>query len=433
MQEKMKDIKRELIEKGKKKGVLTFKEISDAFEDIEVTPEEIERLYDVFEKESIELVEDLDKELEEIEVSKEELEDLSVPEGINIDDHVKMYLKEIGKVNLLTPEEELSLAKRMADGEKAKEQPIGVILAGEVLELEDEKAVFVSGAVQMQELSEKDGKLEIGQDGMKHMMEEAAQYFPESHIVGWGIVEEGNPMSRNREVKKIQEREFGQEGSLFLWKNAREQDEIFYAYKFGELMQIGGHYIYYEKNPEMQNYMINTRKENGVTPSEVVEDRAAKNFRSAVREKMEYKEQHQSSAFAYITSAVLVLIVLVIGITTVNNFDKMKAVQNSLETLSETVGGGQADAKTRTETAETAKNNAKEASGTVKKAEGTTTSETSDGQLSDQDFYVVQKGETLAGISQKLYGDTSHVKAICKMNGLSDGNLIYIGQKLLLP
>ena len=62
MQEKKKDIKRELIEKGKKKGVLTFKEISDAFEDIEVTPEEIERLYDIFEKESIELVEDLDKE-----------------------------------------------------------------------------------------------------------------------------------------------------------------------------------------------------------------------------------------------------------------------------------------------------------------------------------------------------------------------------------
>ena len=122
MQEKKKDIKRELIEKGKKKGVLTFKEISDAFEDIEVTPEEIERLYDIFEKESIELVENLDKELEEIEVSKEELEDLSVPEGINIDDHVKMYLKEIGKVNMLTPEEELSLAKRMADGETAKEQ-----------------------------------------------------------------------------------------------------------------------------------------------------------------------------------------------------------------------------------------------------------------------------------------------------------------------
>lgn len=120
MLEKKKSIKKDLIEKGKKKGVLSFKEITEAFEDVEVTMEEIEHLYDRFEKEGIELVEDLDKELEEIEVSKEELEDLSVPEGINIDDHVKMYLKEIGKVNLLTPEEELSLAKRMASGEEAK-------------------------------------------------------------------------------------------------------------------------------------------------------------------------------------------------------------------------------------------------------------------------------------------------------------------------
>ena len=317
--------------------------------------------------------------------------------------------------------------------EKAREQPVGVILTGELLKLEDENAVFVSGAVQMKEVKTNGNDIEITDEIMKEAKEEAARFFPECRIVGWGIIEDGSRMSRNREIKRIQEKEFAEEWNLFLWKNAREQEEVFYAYKFGEIMQMGGHYIYYEKNPEMQNYMINTRRENGVTPSEVVEDRAAKNFRSAVREKIEYKEQHQSSAFAYITSAVLVLIVLVIGITTVNNFDKMKAVQNSLETLSETVGGGQADAKTRTETAETAKNNAKEASGTVKKAEGTTTSETSNGQLSDQDFYVVQKGETLAGISQKLYGDTSHVKAICKMNGLSDGNLIYIGQKLLLP
>lgn len=317
--------------------------------------------------------------------------------------------------------------------ENAKEKLVGVLLAGEVLEVEDEKAVFVSGAVQMQELSEKDGELKIEKDGMKQAAEEAAEYFPESHIVGWGIIEEGSPMSRNREVKKIQEKEFGQEGSLFLWKNAREQEEIFYAYKFGELMQIGGHYIYYEKNPEMQNYMISTRRNNGITPSEVVEDRAAKDFRSAVREKMEYKEQHQSSAFAYITSAVLVIIVLVIGITTVNNFDNMKAVQNSIETLSQAADGGKSGRNTKTATVEKANDSAKEVSGSVKKEEGTKGSDTADDQLSDDDYYVVQKGETLAGISQKLYGDTSHVKAICKMNGLSDGNLIYIGQKLLLP
>ena len=122
MLEKKKQIRKELLEKGKKKGVLTFKEIADAFAEVEVTQEEVELLYDRIEKEGIELVEDMEKELEEIEISKEELHDLSVPEGVNIDDHVKMYLKEIGKVDLLTPEEETDLARRMAQGDETAKQ-----------------------------------------------------------------------------------------------------------------------------------------------------------------------------------------------------------------------------------------------------------------------------------------------------------------------
>ena len=97
-------------------------------------------------------------------------------------------------------------------------------------------------------------------------------------------------MSRNREIKRIQEKEFAEEWNLFLWKNAREQEESLLCIQIRrKLCRWGGHYIYYEKNPEMQNYMINTRRENGVTPSEVVEDRAAKDFRSAVREKWNIK------------------------------------------------------------------------------------------------------------------------------------------------
>ncbi len=48
-------------------------------------------------------------------------------------------------------------------------------------------------------------------------------------------------------------------------------------------------------------------------------------------------------------------------------------------------------------------------------------------------FILVEKGDTLAIISRKIYGDLDHVDTICKMNGITDGNLIYIGQKLLLP
>lgn len=116
-------IKRSLLEKGKKRGYLSYKEIAEALSAYETTPEEMEKLYDRYESEKIELVEDMEKELEEIEVSKEELEDLSVPEGINIDDHVKMYLKEIGKVDLLSAEEETRLARLMSEGdEEAKKK-----------------------------------------------------------------------------------------------------------------------------------------------------------------------------------------------------------------------------------------------------------------------------------------------------------------------
>ena len=121
--ESKKNIIRGLIETGKKNGMLLHKDIAAALEEIEMAPEEIETIYEVFEKEGIDVVADLDKELEEIEVSKEELEDLSIPEGINLDDHVKMYLKEIGKISLLDPAQETELARRMNEGdEEAKKR-----------------------------------------------------------------------------------------------------------------------------------------------------------------------------------------------------------------------------------------------------------------------------------------------------------------------
>ena len=109
----------ELIEHGKANGVLTYKEVMDALNETDMDSDQIEKLYDKFESMNIDVV---DEELEVPENINEEIaeieNDASLGEGISIDDPVRMYLKEIGKVPLLSATEEIELAKRMADGDQ---------------------------------------------------------------------------------------------------------------------------------------------------------------------------------------------------------------------------------------------------------------------------------------------------------------------------
>ena len=128
VEERKQNVLADLCVKGKHHGILTYKEIMDALSEFELDTEQIELVYEHLEKEGVEVVADLDKEMEKIEeeigdLTKDEDIDLSDEalevsnlKGISIDDHVKMYLKEIGKVTLLDPEEELRLAKLMSEG-----------------------------------------------------------------------------------------------------------------------------------------------------------------------------------------------------------------------------------------------------------------------------------------------------------------------------
>lgn len=119
---------RTLVQRGKKKGSLTYNEIMDALQGVELTADQIDDIYEQLGRMGIEILpengdaeeEVLDKASDEEtdEVQEEPEVDLSIPEGVGIDDPVRMYLKEIGRVHLLNAQEEIELAKRMEAGDE---------------------------------------------------------------------------------------------------------------------------------------------------------------------------------------------------------------------------------------------------------------------------------------------------------------------------
>lgn len=118
-----KQVIKELIERGRTKGLLTYKEIMDSLEQIDLDPEQIEKVYETLENLGVDIVGDEDNINEELDFKDEDLI-LSMPDNISIDDPVKMYLKEIGKVKLLSSDEEIILAKRIEDGDLAAKRKL---------------------------------------------------------------------------------------------------------------------------------------------------------------------------------------------------------------------------------------------------------------------------------------------------------------------
>ncbi|MCI8755634.1 MAG: RNA polymerase sigma factor RpoD [Oscillospiraceae bacterium] len=120
VQEKKRVLK-ELLESGKAKGKLTTKEISDALEELDYDVEQVDKMYDLLEANNIEIVEDMVTPVEEDmkDLKHADLDVALAAEGINIDDPVKVYLKEIGRVPLLSADEEINLAVRMSEGDLA--------------------------------------------------------------------------------------------------------------------------------------------------------------------------------------------------------------------------------------------------------------------------------------------------------------------------
>lgn len=372
--------------------------------------------------------------------------------------------------------------------EKAK-APIGAFLVGDIQSGDDEDYVYIYGAIQMHELKMSGNEYVIDEDAWKHAYEDCKQFFEDGEMLGWFVVHPGVPLTPDSSTIKLHKKSFPKKNTVFIMKDPIEKDETYYVHKMNDLMAIGGHYTYYEKNPCMQNYMIASRKKNGAVSPETVEDRAAQDFRDLVRKRGERQKRRKAGGLMYVTSACLVLILIVMGVSMVNSFDRMKSVQSTLEALADTsdtvetreTSGSVTAVTSEEQTGDGQKSNDQEAQredgkdaddqsaqsedgqvpddqniqsddkqtddGSTDSSAGSESSEGNDvsaaeesgqaslsaGENGSDGVYIVEEGDTLAIISRKMYGDVTHVDAICRMNGITDGNLIYVGQKLLLP
>lgn len=384
----------------------------------------------------------------------------------NVSDSPKIYVEDYV---------DTFFAQLCEKSEKAK-VPIGAFLVGDIQSGDDEEYVYIYGAIQMHDLKLSGNEYVIDDSTWKHAYEDCKQFFEDGEMLGWFVAHPGVPLSPEASTVKLHKKSFPKKNTVFIMKDPVEKDETYYVHKMNDLMEIGGHYTYYEKNPCMQNYMISSRKKNGAISSETVEDRAAQDFRDLVRKRGEHQKRRKAGGMMYVASTCLVLVLIIMGVSMVNSFDRMKSVQSTLEALADTsdtvetretsgsvtavtseeqAGDGQASEEdeaqsnenqsaepqlaenqpdgSQSDDVQTASSDA-ESSGTSETdsaAENQSTAYT--GENGSDGVYVVEEGDTLAIISRKMYGDVNHVDAICRMNGITDGNLIYVGQKLLLP
>src|SRR5699024_9273163 len=113
--------KEQLVEMGKKRGVLAYEEIADRLSSFEIESDQMDEFYEHLNEQGVEVIGESEDDTKMKEIAKEEefdLNDLSVPLGIKINDPVRMYLKEIGRVDLLSAAEEIELATRIEEGDE---------------------------------------------------------------------------------------------------------------------------------------------------------------------------------------------------------------------------------------------------------------------------------------------------------------------------
>ena len=290
------------------------------------------------------------------------------------------------------------------------------------------------------------------------------EYFADQDILGWFLSMPGYPMDLDARLLKTHVNYFGGVDKILMIEEPVEGEEDFFAYENGKLTRQRGYCIFYERNEAMQRYMVEMGDGEGVDENEEFDDRATRTFRTLIQDKKDTSNQKRVMTFLYTASTFLVMVVLVIGITLINNYEKMEGLEMALSEISQSLEKQEGQAgeiyvqgSTDPEladavTAENAQAAGEETASSPEEEAGQPEEQTEE-QPEEQpeeepeetqeavsqsveeipDVYVVQKGDTLLSISRKIYGRDDKIREICSLNGIWDSNHILVGQRLLLP
>lgn len=349
-----------------------------------------------------------------------------------------------------------------------QEEQAGVLL-GELAKEGNERCVFVKGVIKAALGDTSDTGIYFNENIWNKIYSDTEKYFPDLSVVGWFAVMPEVTDERMARLKKLHLDNFAGNMKTLYLVDTVEKEEHFYLYENGTLKRQKGYVCFYERNYEMQEYMLERSEKKSC--EDASDDRVIRNIRNVIREKEELKEQRKSGSFMYGVSAFLVVVIIVIGINLMNNYEKMKRLNQSVDNLmnqlegnerggqdeddngvhdSEASGDISVDGNAikvnrlsgdvypleenstsdKTERETVSDNNA--ASETTQ-AVSETDASVSSVKTDSYSMYTVKQGDTLMGICKRYYGTTTKYQEVMQYNGLDDRDMLYIGQQIKLP
>lgn len=213
------------------------------------------------------------------------------------------------------------------------------VLVGQYVKQDNCRNIFITGAIEVSEI-DTNSEITFSNDIWTMIYENIKKYFVEAEIVGWFIGGPSYFFEDNSKIIKAHVDNFaGQDKTLLTYDNI-EKEEAFLLYENNKLNKQEGYYIYYEKNEDMQNYMVEHNK--GKSAEADYDDHVAREIRTIIQNKKPVEEDKKSvNRLMYAAGTLLAIIILVVGATMLNNYDQMKNMQETLNTLYDNIKEGE--------------------------------------------------------------------------------------------